>query len=896
MNFIKNHSFKSKNILFSRCNFKSSVALLENLPFKTEPHAENDIKLSPVNFLNNQSKSRNLTLIETKITHALLLKTCVFYSDIFTTNNLLDSYFKCGKVDCAFQLFEKIPQTNIVTWNLMISGCNENFLFGDSWWVFCQMHLWGIGMNQFTYGGILSACCALGSVVCGEQVYGFVVKNGFFLNGYIRAGMIDLFSRSCRFKDALRVFYDVSWDNNVVCWNAVVSGAVKNNENWLALDIFVQMCRLGFLMPNGFTFSSVLTACAALEELELGKGVQGWVTKCGVGEDVFVGTTIVDLYAKCGAMDEAVKQFNQMPVRNVVSWTAIISGFVQQGDSISAVWVFDKMRKTGEDINNFTITSVLAACANLSMFTEAMQIHCLILKIGLYSDSAVKASLINMYSKIGVVNLSEMVFAETQRSKQLGVWTNMISAFAQNGRSEKAINLFQIMLKEGMVPDKFSTSSILSIVDCLTLGRQIHGYTLKADMASDVSVGSSLFTMYSKCGNLEDSYKVFDKLEGKDNLSWASMIAGFAEHGLADKAIMLFRERLLEEFIPDEMSLSAVLSACSALRSLKIGKLIHGFALRYGFGEQMIIDGALVNMYSKCGDLNSAKIVFKLMPFKDQVSCSSLVSGYSQSGYIEEALQLFHEILLSDLNIDAFTISSILGAVSLLNMPDTGTQLNAHIIKMGIESEASVGSSLVTMYSKCGNFEDCSKVFQQIKNPDLVCWTTMITSYAEHGKGSEALQVYDLMRKSEIMPDSVTFVGVLSACSHAGLVEEGYFHLNSMSREYGIEPGYRHYACMVDVLGRAGKLEEAERFISNMPIEPDALVWGTLLAACRVHGDIELGKLSAEKIMELGPSDAGSHVSLSNICADAGQWEDVLKIRASIIETGVWKEPGWSSV
>ncbi|KAL2492945.1 Pentatricopeptide repeat-containing protein [Abeliophyllum distichum] len=243
------------------------------------------------------------------------------------------------------------------------------------------MHLSGIGMNQFTYGSILSASCALGGVVCGEQVYGFVVKNGFFFNGYVRAGMIDLFAKSCRFKDALRVFYDVSCDN-VVCWNAVMSGAVKNKENWVALDIFGQMCRFGSLMPNGFTFSSVLTACAALEELELGKGVQGWVIKCGVGEDVFVGTTIVDLYAKCGAMDEAVKQFKQMPVHNVVSWTAIISGFVHHGDSVSAVWVFDKMKKMGEDINNFTITSVLAACAHLSMFKEAMQIHCCILKTG----------------------------------------------------------------------------------------------------------------------------------------------------------------------------------------------------------------------------------------------------------------------------------------------------------------------------------------------------------------------------------------------------------------------------------------------------------------------------------------------------------------------------------
>ena len=238
----------------------------------------------------------------------------------------------------------------------------------------------------------------------------------------------------------------------------------------------------------------------------------------------------------------------------------------------------------------------------------------------------------------------------------------------------------------------------------------------------------------------------------------------------------------------------------------------------------------------------------------------------------------------------------MLGAIALLNRLVIGTQLHAYIAKLGLDSDVSVGSSLMTMYSKSGSLGDCRKAFDHIENPDLIGWTTMIVSYAQHGKGAEALSVYELMRKEGIKPDSVTFVGVLSACSHNGLVEEAYIHLNSMAKDYGIEPGYRHYACMVDLLGRSGRLKEAEQFINNMPVKPDALVWGTLLAACKVHGDIELGKLAAKKVMELEPCDAGVYVSLSNICADMGQWEDVLKIRSLMKGTGVTKEPGWSFV
>ncbi|KAJ7956390.1 Pentatricopeptide repeat-containing protein [Quillaja saponaria] len=892
MKSLSTQALKTKVSIFSR-RLTTSLAVVENPSLNSVPHEENFAPFDPFRFFNYHKLSGRYTIRNTQILHAYLLKTNVLQSNIFSTNSLLDWYCKSAAISFALKLFDTIADPNVISWNTMVSGYNQNLMFQKSWEIFCRMHLLGFEPNEITYGSVLSACSALQASVLGKLVYSLAIKNGFLSNGYVRAGMIDLFAKNCSLKEALRVFFDVSCDN-VVCWNAIISGAVGNGQNWFALKLFREMCSAS-LMPNNFTFSSILTACGTLEELEIGKVVQGWVIKCSSG-DVFVDTAIVNLYAKCGHVTEAAKRFSQMSVQNVVSWTAIISAFVQKGDSNSALKFFKDMRKVGETMNNYTVTSVLTACAKPDMIEEAGQIHSLILKLGFCLDATIGAALVNMYSKIGEVGLSELAFREIKHMKHLGIWAAMMSSFAQNKNSERAIELFQLMFGESLRPDKYCTSSVFSIIGCINLGRQIHCYALKTGLVSDVSVGSSLFTMYSKCGSLEESYQVFEQIVDKDNVAWASMISGFSEHGCADQAIHLFREMLNEELIPEDMTLTATLTACSALRLLRTGKEVHGYALRLGIGENTFVDSALVTMYSKCGTLELARRVFNTIPQKDAIACSSLVSGYAQNGYVEEALLIFHDMLMTNCIIDSFTISSILGAAALLNASSLGTQLHAYIQKLGLDSDVSVGSSLLTMYSKFGSIEDCCKAFSQIGKPDLIGWTAMIVSYAQHGKGAEALAAYELMKKKGIKPDAVTFVGILLACSHNGLVEEAFLYLNSMRKDYGIEPGYRHYACIVDVLGRSGRLREAESFINNMPIEPDTLIWATLLAACKVHGDIDLGRLAARKVEELGLCDAGAFVSLSNICADVGQWEEVLKIRSLMKGTGMKKEPGWSFV
>ncbi|CAO2818590.1 unnamed protein product [Amaranthus hypochondriacus] len=895
MNFILHQISKKSKLTKNSVKFFCNAVTFEH-PSLSNASIDGYINYMELyEFFVTLNKSKVFSIKEAQILHAHLIKSANFHVNTYFSNSLVDWYMKYSTVDDAVQVFDEMSDPNSISWNVMISGHNNKLLYDDAWKYFCRMKSMGCESSQHTYGSAISACSGLGCLLYAKMVYALTLKDGFFSNAYVRSGLINLFSKKGCVEDALRLFCDWPYEENVVCWNTIINGAVRIGDHEKGLELFHEM-RQCAVIPNGFTFSIALGACIALKSNDMGRRIHGLVIKHGIGKDVFVGTNISDLYFKCGHMDDAIKNFFRMPVQNVVSWTTMISGFVQKGDVVSGLRLFGEMRKAGVKVHKYTLTCILSACAKSHMPDVAKQLHSWIYKIGLATDSDVVASLISTYSKVGEILLPELLYLEQDKYENEGVLNAMISSFAQRKQFEKAINLFCKMSFNGLKPNKFAICSIVSIIDSVDTGRQIHSYTLKTGLIFDPSVGCSLFTMYSKCGQLHESYDIFQQLPDKDIVSWSSMISGFAEHGYACEAIQLFREMLSAKISPDQITLTGVLGACCTNGYLLIGKEIHGYAFRVGFCRQSLIGGALVNMYSKCDALVLARRVFDMIPHKDQVMCSALVSGYARTGCIQEALFILHGMLADNRQVDSYTISAILGSDTLLNRTDIGIQLHSLIMKLGLESDVSVGSSLVTMYSKCGASNDCRKAFDQIINPDLVSWTTLIISYAQHGKGAEALKAYETMKHVGMKPDAVTFVGVLSACSHAGLVEEGYSHLSSMSNDYSIEPQLRHYACMVDILGRSGRLKEAKHFIDNMPIKPNALIWGTLLSACNVHGDVELGILAAKKVFDLQPSDCGAFVSLSNLYADTGQWNDVEDIRGLLKETKFAKEPGWSLV
>ncbi|KAL5178252.1 Pentatricopeptide repeat-containing protein, chloroplastic [Glycine soja] len=309
--------------------------------------------------------------------------------------------------------------------------------------MFCRIHLLGVEPDEFSYGSVLSACCALRAPIFCKQVYSLVMKKDFLSNGYVQTRIMDLFSKNCNFKEALRFFYDAS-SNNVACWDAIISLAVKSGERWVALNLFRGMCHAS-LMPDSYTFPSNLTACCVLKELHIGRGVHGWAIKCGA-TDVFVETAIVDLYAKFGCMSEAFRQSSQMQVHNVVSWTAIISGFVQEDDIIFALKLFKNMRAIGQEINSYTMTSVLSACAKPGMIKEAgKEIHGYAFQLGIGTDTVVGGALVNMYTKCGNLNLASTVF-DMLPQKDVFACSSLVLGYAQKDLIEESFLLFHDML------------------------------------------------------------------------------------------------------------------------------------------------------------------------------------------------------------------------------------------------------------------------------------------------------------------------------------------------------------------------------------------------------------------------------------------------------------------
>ncbi|CAN8234787.1 unnamed protein product [Cochlearia groenlandica] len=897
MNCLLNKILNSLKISpFSSSSSSSTYRLLSSITNSQNPlpPSTNSIPFNPFDFFNDQTNSSLCNLRATKTLQAHLIRRYLLPFDAFITKSLLNWYSNTCSMAYAAKVFDTMPKPDVVSCNIMLSGYKQNRLFEESLRFFTKMQFLGYEANEISYGSVISACTSLKDSLYSQLVCCYAIKMGFFLYEVVQSAIIDSFSKSRRFEDAYKVFSEIL-SPNVYCWNTIIAGALRNQDYGAVFDLFHRMCG-GFQRPDSYTYSTVLAACASLEKLRFGRAVQARVIICGA-EDVFVSTAIVDLYAKCGHMDESREVFFRIRNPSVVSWTVMLSCFTKSNDAFSAFEIFKEMRRTGVEINSCTVTSVIAACGRPSMVYEASQVNAWVIKSGFYLDSSVAASLISMYSKSGDIDLSEQIFNDLDDDVQKPNVANvMVSSFSQHKKPGKAIRLFKRMLQEGFRPDEFSVCSLLSVLDSLNLGKQIHSYTFKSGLVLDLTVGSSLFTMYSKCGSLEESFSLFKQIPVKDNACWASMISGYNEYGYLREAIDLFVEMLADGTFPDESTLAAVLTVCASLPSLPRSKEIHGYALRAGIDKGMTLGSALVNTYSKCGSQKLARQVYDSLPEMDPVSCSSLISGYSQHGLIQDGFLLFRNMVTYGFTIDSFAVSSILKAAALSDKSSLGAQVHAYVTKVGLCTEPSVGSSLLTMYSKFGSIEDCCKAFNQINCPDLIAWTALIASYAQHGMATEALQVYNLMKEKGLKPDKVTFVGVLSACSHGGLVEEGYLHLNSMVEDYGIEPENRHYACMIDALGRSGRLREAEGFINNMPIKADALVWGTLLSACKLYEDVEVGKLAAKKAMELEPSDAGAHVSLSNILAEVGEWEEVEEIRKRMKGTSLKKEPGWSSV
>lgn len=394
----------------------------------------------------------------------------------------------------------------------------------------------------------------------------------------------------------------------------------------------------------------------------------------------------------------------------------------------------------------------------------------------------------------------------------------------------------------------------------------MHSLIFKHGFLNDTFVATSLLDMYAKCLNMFFAEKVFDEMYHRNLVSWNAMIVGFLKNKLYGRAIGLFREVLCQDSLdPDQVTFSSVLSACAGVVDLNFGIQVHGNIVKRGLISLVYVNNSLVDMYCKCGMFDDATKLFYSAGDRDVVTWNVMIMGCIHNENFEQACRFFNAMVREGVVPDGASYSSIIHASASIAALAQGSLIHAHVLKTGHMKNACVSSSLVTMYGKCGNLFDAYRVFQETEDRNVICWTAMIAVCHQHGCANEAIELFEEMLKESVVPEYITFVSVLSACSHTGKVDDGFKYFNSMANIHNIKPGPEHYACMVDLLGRVGRLEEAWNFIESMPIKPDSSVWGALLGACGKYGHVEMGREVAERLFKLEPDNPGNYVLLSNI-------------------------------
>ncbi|XP_038973012.1 pentatricopeptide repeat-containing protein At1g31430 [Phoenix dactylifera] len=574
--------------------------------------------------------------------------------------------------------------------------------------------------------------------------------------------------------------------------------------------------------------------------------------------------------------------------------------------------------------------SLLENCKSMK---QLKQIHCQILVSSLHLSRDVIDDLMVFCTDpvSGDLNHATKVF-ETLESRSLFIYNLVIKAFTKKGNLKSALLLFDRMREECLRPDNFTYPFVLKAIGSLHMeleGRKNHALVVKTGLDFDPYVRNSLMGMYADMGRVEISQLLFDEMPERDIISWNVLIAAYVKCGKFGDAIFVYWKMDQEGVKPDEATLVSTLSACVSTGNLELGTRIHRY-MNEEFKFSVPLGNALLDMYAKCGSVDMARRFFSCMPERNVISWTSMVSGYVNSGQLDEARQLFNqspakdvilwtamingyvqynhfqeamalfrEMQLKRVKPDKYTVAALLTACASLGALEQGKWIHGYIEDNMIKIDAVVGTALIDMYAKCGCIEKSLDIFRGVEGKDTATWTSIICGLSLNGQTSKALELFTEMKSVGAEPDDITFIGVLSACSHGGLVDEGCKYFDAMKKVRHIEPKLEHYGCLVDLLGRAGLLDDAEKLIGNIPNNNDKSIlplWGALLNACRIHGNVVMGERLAKQVIELEFGNPGLHTLVANIYAAADRWDDVTKIRRKMKDLGIKKTPGCSSI
>lgn len=526
-------------------------------------------------------------------------------------------------------------------------------------------------------------------------------------------------------------------------------------------------------------------------------------------------------------------------------------------------------------------------------------LHAQIITHGLHCSVLFGSNLANAYIQFDFLQFASKSFHQI-KNKNLHSWNTIISGYSRQKRWLDVLSLYKQMRIDTNGVDSFNLVFAIKAsvgLGILRDGEFMHSLVIKSGFEEDPFVVPALLDMYVELGCLDDAQKVFAVFPEWNLVVWGAMMKGYLKFSKEFKVFELFSHMIGSGFELDAFTSESVIRACGNVFAGREGKACHGFCIKRNFiNSSMCLQTSIVNTYIKCGLFHLAVKLFEEIPNKDVVLWTAMVTGYAKNGRGWEAIDMFRRMLDESMVPNSVTLASVILACSQMGSLRQGKSAHGYMLKHGVEMDVVNYTSFIDMYAKCGCIAVAERVFNQIPDKNVFSWSAMINGFGMHGLYSDAIATFDQMTSENQVPNSVTFVSVLSACSHSGRVEEGWIYFRSMSGEYGIAPKREHFACMVDLLGRAGKIDEALSVISSMPMDAGTSTWGALLSACRIHKWVELAEVVAKKLLPLEADKSAVYVLLSNIYADAGMWDMVKKIRFEVCEKGLHKSAGFSSV
>ncbi|KAI5061855.1 hypothetical protein GOP47_0022394 [Adiantum capillus-veneris] len=746
-------------------------------------------------------------------------------------------YSSCKSIEDARRLFDTAFSRDSVLWGTMVAGyalCGYDQSAIDT---FNDMLAEGLTPSKPMLLCVMKAASSLCASADGRHLHDLLIRIGIEQDLILGNALIDLYAKCTALGEAQKVFNCMK-RQDIVSWATLMAAYEEQGDCKAVIKLFLAMQENG-IPPDRVVILSTLKACAGSGNIFQGRTLHQRLDSWGLALDLVVSNALIDMYSKCGSLEEARLVFNELKSRDEVSWGAMISGYADGGNASAALELANKMLEEGQKLGKVVLLSTLKACTNSFALCDGRFLHDEAVKCGLASDLDIGSTLIKMYAKCGLRKDAAKLFNSLPNC-DLAAWTCMILAYADCG--DTVVELFAKMQDEGI---SFNAPILLCIIDSsggindIVQGRIMHHQVLKQGLDSNSSVTNLLIGMYAKCQSVMEARKVFDNFEHRDEMSWGTIIAAYIHNGDDSVLTGLFKES--EDVIFGGQMLICILKACSSSCLLELGRVWHFLAVEGGLEADIMIGNTITNMYAKCRSLHDALRVFYQLPSHDLITYSTMIMGLVEFDEHVRALELYVLLQHEDLKADKHIQRCMLRVCGVLNFVRQGRQIHDEIVKNELDSDPEIKSALVDMYTNCASLEEVHKVFNSISSPDVSLWGALIGGYAHHGRCKQALQCIEDMGRQGVNPTVRMFSSIFAACSRVGALMEGHCCFRTMTEKYNIVPTAEHLNCMIDLFGRAGRLDMATDLLTAMPTYPDVVGWKSFLTGCRMYGQVELG-------------------------------------------------------